>query len=214
MIRLLLADDHTIVRSGLRLLLERDREMEVTDEASNGREAADRAAASKPDVAVLDIAMPQLNGIEAAARIARESPRTAIAILSMHSDESYVLRSLRAGARGYVLKDAAEEDLVSCVRAVATGRHFFSPRIASLLEEDHVRELRIRGGEDTFDLLTAREREILQLVAEGRATKEIAAALHLSPLTVETHRKNILEKLGLHGAADLVLYAVRKGLIR
>lgn len=214
MIRLLLADDHTIVRSGLRLLLERDREIEVTDQASNGREAADRAAVSKPDVAVLDIAMPQLNGIDAAARISRESPRTAIAILSMHSDESYVLRSLRAGARGYVLKDAAEEDLASCVRAVAAGRHFFSPRIGSLLEEDHVRELRARGGEDTFDLLTAREREILQLVAEGRSNKEIAGTLHLSPLTVETHRKNILEKLGLHGAADLVLYAVRKGLIR
>ena len=157
--------------------------------------------------------MPNLSGIEAAQRMNAALPHTAVVILSMHSDEGYVLRALKAGAKGYLLKDSAEGDLIEAIKAVHQGKTFFSPEITKMLVTDHVREIRTRGAEDSYDLLTAREREILQLLAERKSAKEIAAALHLSPYTVETHRRNLQEKLNLHSLAELILYAVRKGLI-
>jgi two-component system response regulator NreC len=212
-IRILLADDHTVMRRGLRLLLESQPGFSVVAEASDGREAVERAESSQPDVAVLDIAMPNLSGIEAAQRISSTSPQVAIVILSMHSDEGYVLRALKSGVKGYVLKDSAEGDLMEAIKAVHQGKTFFSPEISKMLVEDYVREIRNRGTEDSYDLLTSREREILQLLAERKSNKDIAAALNLSPYTVETHRRNLQEKLHLHSFAELILYAVRKGLI-
>jgi two-component system response regulator NreC len=212
-IRILLADDHTVMRKGLRLLLESQAEFSVVAEASDGRQAVEQAEATQPDVAVVDVAMPNLNGIEAAQRIAAASPRVAIIILSMHSDEGYVLRALRMGAKGYLLKDSAEGDLIDAIKAVSQGRTFFSPEISKMLVEDYIREIRTRGVEDSYDLLTAREREILQLLAESKSNKEIAQALNLSPYTIETHRRNLQEKLNLHSLAELILYAVRKGVI-
>ena len=212
-IRILLADDHTVIRSGLRLLLERQPDFKVVGEASDGREAVDTAGAAKPDVAVLDIGMPNLNGIEAARQITQKYPDIAVVILSMHADESYVLRALKSGARGYLLKDSPESDLVNAIRAVEDGKAYFSPAISRMLVDDYMRQLEQRGVEDTYELLTAREREILQLLAEGKANKEIATLLKLSLYTVETHRGNILQKLNLHSTAELILYAVRKGVI-
>jgi DNA-binding NarL/FixJ family response regulator len=212
-IRILLADDHTVMRRGLRLLLESQPEFSVVAEAADGRDAIAQAEATQPDVAVVDIAMPNLSGIEAAQRMSVALPHIAIVILSMHSDEGYVLRALKVGAKGYLLKDSAEGDLIEAIKAVHQGRTFFSPEITDMLVADHVREIRARGAEDSYDLLTSREREILQLLAERQSTKEIAAALNLSPYTVETHRRNLQEKLNLHSLADLILYAVRKGMI-
>jgi len=212
-IRILLADDHNIMRRGLRLLLERHPEFEVVGEAADGREAAERAEASPPDVAVLDIAMPNLSGIEAAQRIRAALPQVAVIILSMHSDEGYVLRALKAGAKAYLLKDSAENDLIEAIRAVSEGKAFFSPEISRILVEDYVREMKSRGAEDSYELLTSREREILHLLAEGKSNKDIATALNLSLYTVETHRRNLQDKLNLHSLAELILYAVRKGLI-
>lgn len=201
------------MRRGLRLLLESRPEFAVVAEASNGREALEQAEATKPEVAVLDIAMPNLSGIEAAQRMNTSLPETAIVMLSMHSDESYVLRALKAGARGYLLKDSAEADLIDAIKSVHQGKTFFSPEVSRILMEDYVREIRARGAEDSFDLLTPREREILQLLAEMKTNKEIAQALNLSLYTVETHRRNLQEKLNLHSLAELILYAVRKGVI-
>ncbi len=212
-IRIAIADDHTIMRSGLRLLLEREPDFTIAGEASDGRAAIDIAGQHSPDVIVLDVAMPNLNGIEAAARIAVLSPKTAIIMLSMHSDETYVLRALKAGARGYLLKDSAEGDLIAAVRAVVAGRTFFSPAISNMLVEDYIRAIQERGVEDSYELLTSRERELLQLVAEGKTTKEIASCLSLSASTVDTHRANIMRKLNVNSLAELVLYAVRKGII-
>jgi two-component system response regulator NreC len=191
-IRILLADDHTVMRRGLRLLLESRPEFGVVAEASDGRQAVEQAEKTQPDVAVLDIA---------------------IVILSMHSDEGYVLRALKAGAKGYLLKDSAEGDLVDAIKSVHAGKTFFSPEITRMLMEDYVREIRTRGAEDSYDLLTPREREILQLLAELKSNKEIAQILNLSLYTIETHRRNLQEKLNLHSFAELILYAVRKGVI-
>lgn len=213
MIRIVLADDHVVMRNGLRLLLERQPNFEVAGEAANGREAVEICEQLKPDVLVLDIAMPNLNGMEAARQIAAKLPQTAIVILSMHSDESYVLRALKAGARGYLLKDSAEADLINAIRAVSERKAFFSPAISKMLVNDYVRRLEQRGVEDSYELLTTREREILQLLAEGKSNKEAAAMLNLSLYTVETHRGNILQKLNLHSVPELILYAVRKGVI-
>jgi len=213
-VRILLADDHTVVRRGLRVLLESHARVTVIAEAADGREAIEKVEADQPDVAVLDVAMPNLNGIEAARQITTRFPRVAIIILSMHSDESYVLRALKAGARGYLLKDAPEADLLHAIEAVHQGKAYFSPAISKVLVEDYVRQLRQRGEEDSYELLTTREREVLQLLAEGKTNKETASALGLSLHTVETHRSNILEKLNLHGTPELILYAVRKGVIR
>ena len=212
-IRILLADDHNVMRRGLRLLLENQRGFEVVGEASDGRQAAELAETLKPDVAVLDIAMPNLSGIEAAKRISAALPNTSIVILSMHSDESYVLRALKAGAKGYLLKDSAEGDLIQAIRSVHEGKAFFSPEISRMLVDDYIREIRMRGVDDSYELLTAREREILQLLAEGKSNKDIANLLNLSLYTVETHRRNLQDKLNLHSVAELILYAVRKGVI-
>ena len=212
-IRILLADDHTVMRNGLRLLLERQPNLKVIGEAADGREAVNMAASQEPDVVVMDIAMPHLNGVEAARQIAMRSPQTAIAILSMHSDESYVIRSLKAGARAYLLKDSAEADLIEAIHAISAGKSFFSPAVSRILKEDYVRQLGKVDAEDTYELLTNREREVLQLVAEGRTNKEVAGMLNVSITTVETHRTHILQKLGLHSIPELILYAVRKGII-
>ncbi|MEQ1884753.1 MAG: response regulator transcription factor [Bryobacteraceae bacterium] len=212
-IRILLADDHNVMRRGLRMLLENQSGFTVVAEAADGIAACDEALATKPDVAVLDVAMPRLSGIDTARRIAEHLPATAIIILSMHSDESYVLRALKAGAKGYLLKDSAEGDLIQAIQAVAEGRSFFSPEVSRMLVEDYVREIKARGAQDSYELLTGREREVLHMLAEGKSNKEIATLLNLSTYTVETHRRNILEKLNLHGLAELILYAVRKGVI-
>jgi len=212
-IRVLLADDHTVMRNGLRLLLERQSDLSVMGEAADGREAVELAVSGNPDVVVMDIAMPQLNGVEATRQIVSRSPRTAIVILSMHSDESYVIRSLKAGARAYLLKDSAEADLIEAIHAIITGKSFFSPGVRRLLKEDYMRQLDEMGAEDTYELLTTREREVLQLVAEGKSNKEVANLLNLSLYTVETHRTHILQKLNLHSVPELILYAVRKGII-
>jgi len=212
-IRILLADDHTIMRRGLRLLLESQPGFTVVAEAADGRQAIAQAEATKPDVAVLDIAMPNLNGIEASQRINAALPGTAIVILSMHSDEGYVLRALKAGAKAYLLKDSAEGDLIEAIKAVDEGKAFFSPEISKVLVEDYVREVRARGVEDSYELLTSREREVLQLLAEGKSNKDIAALFNLSLYTVDTHRRNLQDKLNLHNFPELILYALRKGVI-
>jgi len=212
-IRILLADDHKLMRSGLRVLLEQQADLTVVGEASDGREAVALVASQRPDVLVMDIGMPNLNGIEAATQITQSHPEISIVMLSMHSDESYVLRALKAGAKGYLLKDSAEADLIRAIHAVADGKSFFSPAVSKVLLDDYVRKLRRSGTEDPYDLLTPREREILQLVAEGKSNKDVAQLLNLSVYTVETHRSNIMEKLNLHGVPELILYAVRKGVI-
>ncbi len=201
------------MRNGLRLLLERQPNLEVVGEASDGRETVRLAESVAPDVVVLDIAMPNLNGIEAARQITASRPEAAIVILSMHSDESYVIRALKAGARAYLLKDSAEGDLIAAIHAISEGKSFFSPAISRILVEDYMRQLEQKHVEDTYELLTAREREILQLLAEGKTNKEVAAVLNLSVYTVETHRTHILQKLNLHNVPELILYAVRKGII-
>jgi two-component system response regulator NreC len=213
-IRILLADDHTVVRKGLRLLLEGHPGFVVVADAADGRAAVALAEQHTPDVVVMDVAMPGLNGIEAARQISAKMPGVAVVFLSMHSDESYVLKALKSGARGYLLKDSAEQDLINAVIAVSEGKAFFSPAISKMLVEDYMRQMQDRKVEDSYELLTTREREVLQLLAEGRNNKEVAGVLNLSLYTVETHRGNILQKLNLHNQAELVLYAIRKGVIR
>jgi two-component system, NarL family, response regulator NreC len=212
-IRILVADDHGIVRKGLRFLLDRQADMEVVGEASDGREAMRLSEELAPNIVIMDVAMPQLNGIDATSQIIKTNPRIGIIILSMHADESYLVRALSAGAKGYLLKDSAEEDLVRAVQVVAQGRPFFSPKIAQSLLEDYVRALQDRGLQDSYELLTDREREVLQLLAEGKSNKEVATILDLSTYTVETHRTNLMHKLNLHNTAEIVLYAVRKKII-
>jgi DNA-binding NarL/FixJ family response regulator len=212
-IRIVLADDHTILRKGLRLLLEREADFKVVAEASHGREAIDAVDREVPDLVIMDIAMPMMNGIEATKRVNETHPKTAVIILSVHSDEAYVLRALKAGARGYLLKDSAESDLIQAVRAVAAGKAYFSPAVSKILADDYVRQVREQGVEDPYDLLTARERELLQLIAELKATKEIAELLGLSPHTVDTHRGNLMQKLNIHSIPEVILYAVRRGVI-
>jgi len=212
-LRILLADDHILMRSGLRALLDRQANLEVVGETENGRETVALAASLKPDVVVMDVGMPILNGIEATQTIVTQNPTVAVVILSMHADESYVMRALKAGARGYLLKDSAAADLIGAIQAISQGKSFFSPKVSRILAEDYVRVLKQKGAVDTYDLLTSREREILQLLAEGKTNKEVATALNISPYTVETHRSHILQKLNLHNSAELVLYAVRKGII-
>ena len=213
MIRIILADDHAVIRRGLRLVLEQQKDFEVVGEASDGRGAVDLAETAKPDIAVLDITMPNLNGIEAAHQISAKQIGVSTIVLSMHADESFVLRALKAGARGYLLKESAEGDLINAVRLVSEGKSFFSPTVSRMLVEDYVRKLQDKDIEDSYDLLTLRERELLQLIAEGKSNKEVANMLNLSLYTVETHRSNILNKLNLHSVPELILYAVRKGVI-
>jgi len=213
LIRIILADDHAAMRHGLRLVLEQQADFEVVGEISDGREAVALAETLKPDVAVLDITMPNLNGIEAARQITAKQPDVSVIILSMHADESFVLRALKAGARGYVLKESAEGDLINAIRLVSEGKSFFSPAVSRMLVQDYVRQMQDKDVEDSYELLTPRERELLQLVAEGKSNKDVANMLNLSVYTVETHRGNILSKLNLHSVPELILYAVRKGVI-
>lgn len=212
-LRIVLADDHSIVRKGLRSVLESEPGMRVVGEAATGLEAVEACQREQPHAAIVDIAMPILNGIDAIPQIRRVSPSTVVVILSMHSDETYVLRALGAGARGYLLKDNAEDDVRPALQAVAQGKSFLSPAIQKTLLEDYVRFLRQRGLEDSYELLTDRERQVLQLLAEGRANKEVASVLGLALSTVETHRTNLMQKLNLHSTAEIVLYAVRKKII-
>lgn len=212
-ITILLADDHIIMRNGLRMVLEKQTDFEVVGEADDGRQAVGLAERYKPHVAIMDVAMPNLNGIDAAKQIRAQCPGTAIVILSMNSDETYVLRALKSGAKAYLLKDSVESDLIAAVRAVHRGQSFFSPAVSRMLLDDYTRQLRQRGTEDSHELLSPREREILQLVAEGKSNKEVAQFLNLSLHTVETHRTHIMRKLNLHSVPELILYAVRKGII-
>ena len=211
--KVLIADDHGVVRKGLRLLLEQYSELEVIGEAANGREAVTLAATLSPQIVVMDVAMPILNGIEAAEQILKVNSKTGIIILTMHADESYLLRALNVGVKGYLLKESAEEDLLLAIRAVANGKPFFSWAINETLLEDYMRVLKQQGLSDTFHLLTAREKEVLQLLAEGKTNKEVAVLLDVSPYTVESHRTNLMQKLNVHNTAEIVLYAVRKRLV-
>jgi DNA-binding NarL/FixJ family response regulator len=212
-LRVLVAEDHGVVRKGLRLLLEQYTELVVAGEAANGREAVHLAATLSPHIIIMDVTMPLLNGIEAADQILRSNSRIGVIMLTMHADESYVLRALNVGVKGYLLKESAEEDLLLAIRAVADGKTFFSPAIAETLLEDYIRVLRQEGLTDSFDLLTTREKEVLQLLAEGKRNKEVASLLNVSPYTVESHRTNLMQKLDLHNTAEIVLYAVRKDLV-
>jgi DNA-binding NarL/FixJ family response regulator len=212
-LRILLGDDHTLLRQGLRKILEERPDWEVVAEASDGRDAVRQATATQPDVAILDIGMPLLNGIEATRQIIRRSPKIHVLILSMHSNEAYIIQALHAGARGYLLKDSADTDLIRAVTAVAAGKSFFSPAVAKIMLDDYVRQRSEQGTIDRFESLSEREREVFQLVAEGHSNKEVADLLSISPATVETHRAHILQKLDVHNTAELVLYAVRRGVI-
>jgi two-component system response regulator NreC len=212
-LRVMLADDHGIVRRGLRSILETEPGLVVAAEAADGLEALKLCEEHKPDLLIVDVGMPKLNGIDVAARVQKQDRPPKVIILSMHSDESYIIRALGAGARAYLLKDATDEDLLPAVRAVAAGKPYFSPAVTAVLVEDYVRRLQSRGLTDSYHLLTDREKEVLQLLAEGRSNKEVANVLDLSLSTVETHRANLMQKLNLHNTAEVVLYAVRKGII-
>jgi DNA-binding NarL/FixJ family response regulator len=208
MIKILLADDHALVRQGFRMILEAQPDMEIVGQAGNGREAVDLAAKLHPDIVIMDVAMPDLNGIEATRRIVESAPRTRILALSMHKDSVYVREVLRAGARGYLLKDSGDADLVAAVRAVAKGEGYLSPSVSESVLSDYRRHVT-----DPLDLLSSREREVLQMIAEGKTNKEIATSLNLSVYTVEAHRGRIMEKLNLHSTSELVRFALRSGLI-
>jgi len=212
-LRILLGDDHNVVRQGLKKILEGQNGWRVVAEAADGREAVRQALAIEPDVAVLDISMPQLNGIEATRQITRRLPDLGVLILSMHSDPAFVTPALQAGARGYLLKDSADTELIQGVAAVAAGKSFFSPAAAKVMLDDYLRQLAKKGMVERHEALSEREREVFQLIAEGRSNKEIANLLFISVTTVETHRAHILQKLDVHSTADLVLYAVRRGIV-
>ena len=212
-LRVVLGDDHTIVRQGIRKILEERHEWEVVAEAGDGREAVKKVLEHEPDVAILDIGMPLLNGIEATRQIVKRAPSVRVLILSMHSDEAYITNALQAGAKGYLLKDSADIDLIRGVTDIAAGKSFFSPAVAKVMLDDYVRHLANKGIVDRYDALSEREREIFQLVAEGHSNKAVAEMLSISPATVETHRAHILQKLDLHNTAEVVLYAVRRGVI-
>ena len=208
-----MGDDHTVVRQGLRKILEERKDWEVVAEAGDGREAVKKVLELQPDIALLDIGMPLLNGIEATRQIVKRLPNVRVLILSMHSDEAYITQALQAGARGYLLKDSADTDLIRAVTDVAAGKSFFSPAVARVMLDDYVRHLAQKGIVDRYESLSEREREIFQLIAEGHSNKEMAELLSISPATVETHRAHILQKLDLHSTAEVVLYAVRRGVI-
>jgi two-component system, NarL family, response regulator NreC len=213
-LRIIVADDHGIVRKGICLQLQQHEQFHVVGEATDGREAVRLAETLKPDIVIMDIAMPNLNGIEATAQIVKGNPRIGVILVSMHADDSYLSRALNAGARGYLVKETADADLPRAIESAAQGRPFFSPTISKLLVEDYMRRLQQQGLTDSYELLTEREKETLQLVAEGKTNKEVAKILNVGVSTVETHRFNVMEKLGLHSSVDIVLYAVRKKIIR
>jgi two-component system, NarL family, response regulator NreC len=212
-VRVLLADDHTLMRQGLRHILESHADFDIVAEASSGIEAVEAARKFKPDVAIVDVAMKELNGIEATSQILKHSPHTAVLILSMYSDERYVLRAVKAGARGYVLKNSAGDELIEAISSVQKGKAFFSPAVAEIFQNGYARLKDLADVNDRFESLTDRERQVYQLLAEGNSNKEIAYRLNLSLHTVETHRWRIMEKLDLHSTAELVLSAVRRGVV-
>ncbi len=207
-IRILLVDDHPVVRHGFKMILAAQVDMEIVGEAGNGREALDLAGQLQPDVIVMDVAMPELNGIEATRRVGGVSPRSRVLALSMHKDSVYVREILRAGARGYLLKESIASDLLAAVRAIARGEGYLSPGVSDAVLNDYRRHVT-----DPIDLLTSREREVLQMIAEGKTNKDIATVLNLSVYTVDAHRGRIMEKLNMHSATDLVRFAVRAGLV-
>jgi DNA-binding NarL/FixJ family response regulator len=213
-LRIVLADDHTLFRQGLRRVLEEQAGWHVVAEASDGAEAVRLTLEHEPHMAILDVAMPRLNGVEATRQITRRLPGVRVLIVSMHSDDVYITQALQAGAQGFVLKDSADVELVRAVTDLAAGKSHFSPSVTKVVLNDYVRHLSERGVTDRFDALSEREREVFQLIAEGHSNKDIANLLHVSPGTVETHRARIMEKLDVHSAAEIVLYAVRKGVIR
>ncbi len=206
--RILLADDHAVVRQGFKMILDAQADMEIVGEAANGREAVELAAQLHPDIVVMDVAMPELNGIEATRRLLSDSPHTRVIALSMHKDSVYVREILRAGARGYLLKDSGADDLVKAIRAVAGGESYLSPAVSNAVLDDYRKHVT-----NPIDLLTSREREVLQMLAEGKTNKEIAVVLNLSVYTVDAHRGRIMEKLNLHSINELVRFALRNGLI-
>ena len=208
MIRIMVADDHVLVRQGFKMILAAQPDMQIVGEAANGREAVEAGEKLQPDVVLMDVTMPELNGIEATRRLATASPRTRVLALSMHKDAVYVREILRAGARGYLLKDSAEADLIAAVRSVAKGEGYLSPSVSDAVLTDYRRHVT-----DPLDLLTTREREVLQMIAEGKTNKEIATTLNLSVYTIEAHRGRIMEKLNLHSTGELVRFALRSGLI-
>jgi two-component system response regulator NreC len=212
-IRVLIVDDHPLVRGGLRSLLERTGEFKVVGEGADGYEAIELATLHTPDVILLDVAMPRLSGTDAAQYIRDKLPSAGVIVISMHADESYVLRALKSGVRGYLLKASPEADILSAVRAVAGGQAYFSPAITKMLVEEYVSEMQRRGVQDSYDLLTFREKEIMQLLVSGSNNREVSARLNVSVPTVETHRNNIFQKLNVHSLPELILYAVRKGLV-
>jgi DNA-binding NarL/FixJ family response regulator len=207
-IRILLADDHAVVRHGFKMILSAQSDMEIVGEAGNGREAIDLAADLRPDVVVMDVAMPELNGIEATRRLTAANPHARVLALSMHKDSVYVREILRAGARGYLLKDSGPADLVAAVRAIASGEGYLSPAVSDAVLNDYRKHVT-----NPIDLLSSREREVLQMLAEGKTNKEIAVVLNLSVYTVDAHRGRIMEKLNLHSINELVRFAVRNGLV-
>lgn len=211
MIRILLADDHTLFRNGLRRILEDDPNLVIVAETGSGLDAVNLAQEHCPDIAILDVGMGELNGIEATAQIVRHCPDTTVLILSMHADERYVLKAVKAGASGYILKDSVEAGLLRAIHQLHAGQHYFSPQVARILAEHQT--LGDQQIDDRYELLTERERQVYQLLAEGMSNKEIASRLGLSLHTVETHRTRIMDKMQLHGIAELVLSAVRRGLV-
>jgi len=204
----LLADDHTILRKGVRMLIEAQADMEVVGEAKTGREAIDESRRLKPDIVVMDVSMPDLNGIEGTRQICNELMHTKVLALSMHKDSVYVREILRAGARGYLVKDSDDDDLLRAIRSVQRGEAFLSPAISDAVLTDYRKHV-----SNPVDLLTSREREILNMIADGKTNKEIATALNLSVYTVESHRGSVMEKLNLHNTGDIVRFAIRNGLI-
>lgn len=212
-LRVILADDHALVRAGLRALLERLDGVEVVAEADDGRVAVALARQHRPDVVCMDIGMPGLNGVDATAQLGQQCPDVRVLILSMHKNEEYVSHALQAGAAGYLLKDAAPAELDVALQAVARGDVYLSPAVSHHVVSGYVQRVRAPAGGPLVSRLTQRQREVLQLIAEGRTTKQIAATLHLSPKTVETHRRQVMERLAVHDVAGLVRYAVRVGLV-
>lgn len=211
-VRILLADDHKIVRDGLRSLLEKQQGMEVVGEAENGRRALQLAQQKKPDVVIMDVSMPDLNGIEATRQMLADQPRLRVIALSMHSDRRLVAGMLQAGASGFLLKDCAFDELARAINAVMSNQPYLSPRIAGTVIQDYVRRMTPSESPTSDALLTTREREVLQLLAEGWSTKKIGSHLHVSVKTVETHRRQMMDKLGLHSIAEITKYAIREGL--
>jgi DNA-binding NarL/FixJ family response regulator len=213
-IRVLLAEDHTIVRKGLRSLLDDEAGIEVIGEAQDGREAVEKVQQLLPDVVLMDITMPALSGLEATRQIKKRFPEVQVLILTMHATEEYIFQILRAGASGYVVKQAAPNELISAIQAVYRGESFLSPSISKKIIEEYIRQAEAMAERDSYDQLTTREREVLQLIAEGHSTREIAELLHISTKTVETHRAHLMDKLDTYSTAELTQYAIRKGVIR